>query len=355
MPTMTFNTSNDGKLRLGEGFSLLNSNTRALNLAYEKSFTLLDKNGRGSWGWYKYKLFIKGNFFAGVAGPGYALNSKVNATISKNANNVPTQGTFRFGGDFDNNDGVAAGIKIGISLSIEINIYFDVKFLPSFSTNLSLSFDVISFVLSLLIDKANGDRGKNGKVQGDGGLNFYDEVYGELRLNGISDGATPSITVKFNLATVWAPMKAIDKGLQKLKGGFGFGPFIKLGFPVIVKPTHIYHDGYEYPLTEMDNNDEIVVNNPSRNTAYGQNSHMRIEHRVGVGIGFGAYAEFSVIKVISLGIEFEYLFSTGVSKTLSNVMKANSVTAGIPGEISAPQRPILAEKPRVIFDALLPA
>jgi hypothetical protein len=334
----TFNTSRSGDLDISGGFFLLASNIRNAPLAFESSWTLFDIRKR-SWA-VDFDVICRITWYFGFAPPGYGINSYL---IAREQN--PGNFDFTWGGtvgNADDRDGVAAGAKLDIVFRVSIKVFLDIG--PEFTLEFQANFSVVDFILDLLLDGLNKGRGK-GKVRRGGGINFYDETLGSISKDGEAR-VVPTITVKFNLVNKFAWSRSLNKTLEKYGGGFGVGVFLKLGFPIFVKPTHVYFDQQRYTIGKPDDNSTFNASSSGSSNYFWP--HLRLQHDIGVTVIVGPYAEASVWKFFSVSKEIAFDIGKFLGWRGGGAFENTLGATGRETVAFAPTQHKL-EKPRVVF------
>ncbi|WNG24281.1 hypothetical protein F0U62_09805 [Cystobacter fuscus] len=307
-----FKTSPDGELKIGDGFALFPSgaNRRAIKLAYEKTVDLVNDSYE-SW-WLDYEILVRCRFFGGFSGPGYALQTVVDMS-STQFTKIPgttnqysiTQAQFKFSGRYGANrerDGLSAGIKIGVEFAFTFKFFVD--FGPELDFEAGVSFDVLNFLLGLIIDRMAGDRANKGKVSYEGGLSLYDEGFGQLA-GGSAAQVSPSLVLKISLAALIPPLKRLLDALDKWGGSVGVGFIFKVLFPVKVTPVSLTVDQNRFLLNDPKDESKVFTSN-KREASTTVTPTLGLKHQVGISLALGVYAEISILNIFSAGLEFVY-------------------------------------------------
>ncbi len=339
MPKFIFNTSSNGDLKIGEGLALFANNKNAVNWGIEYTKVLVDYFDEG-W-WHENRFYLRFSTYAGFL-MGYAVNSIVNADIEYDANNVPTKGTFSFGGTKQGKDGFAAGIKAGIGASLGFNFYVDIPVIPTVSVEGSVNLDLLGFLLSLAFDQF-GSGASKGRAGGDGGLNLFDESLGGLSGKGSSQGFI-GITLKLNLLNFITGFAGFNKTLKKCWSSVAAGVLVRVGTNITFQPTSFWYQkhAFYFPASMSDT---VVVQGKDIVLASGGSTApttLYVQHNFSFTVHLGVYLDITIVKFVSIGVELTYDILGWLNLKVGGFR--NRIRSG--GTIaSAPS----GQKPRVVF------
>ncbi|RYG46953.1 hypothetical protein EON79_08715 [bacterium] len=254
--------------------------------------------------------------FLGSCGPAYGFNFL--ASGETDGNSLALEVT---------DDSVEAGFMFGLTLGANVEISIDrlaitwvwdgwnsgirTSWEKFFSSELGIRIDLLGllFELVLLLLKESGrEDNPLQKV-----ANLSPTLLGTY---GIVDGAggqlgeegrftvRPTFSLPIDLVHLSPALKAVDKALGALGGGFGLGPTIGVAIPVTAKiaSVRLADASREVTYVRNESGGEAFkgtttgeeIEKPTKMT-------VQMEHRPGFDLSFGIFYDISILKFLSLG------------------------------------------------------
>ncbi len=120
----------------------------------------------------------------------------------------------------------------------------------------------------------------------------------------------PKLSIPFNIVEYIEELEAIDAALHALGGELAFGPTLWLGFPVAYDVQSVAVDAFVCNLTNSLNTPSKLIGTPADPTATfpadPKNLNLTLGYSTGFDFGIGIYGEVSILKIFSLGGEYDF-------------------------------------------------
>jgi hypothetical protein len=284
-----------------------------LDISATISITRLKLSAYYSWGF-------------GICGPAIGFLSPNVDVLRENLGNRGKL-TLTFNEGLEMEAGLFVGASVGLGLSLGLQVYlprpwyklWSFAWQDAFAVDFAFSLDIISLLFELikfLLSKtsksaiAPDSQNRLGDALPDLKKTFsiLDQVGTSTLTKDLT--ATPKLTLPFNLANYFAPLKAANDRLSKIGGEISFGPSIHLQFPVKFNFTKFTISGglqddattADYGPADYHADNRVsatgpiefnLARDPSRVTSH-------VKYETGFGVGVSVHFKVGVAKFFSI-------------------------------------------------------
>ena len=293
----------------------------------------LFKDGPRSLAVTKVEASAEAGYFVGFCGLNYATHFYVEG--KDNGANLDLTYSGPSGGGFSGEDGHAAGFFLGASVFSTVNLKFwgwairwkrkwGIPY-PAGGTwadagefNIGYQLDFLNLLYEVFMSgekkKKEGDKGTKAKKNekeisvGAGGrgssIALYDSSYGDLQEENTLT-LEPSYDIKIDIVPFIPGVGKFATRVNKLPGSsLGIGAVVKILFPVDLTVKGLWVKRTYYTVSRKMGGGATATRTAQTDNRYKDNEiGLRLEHRPGIDIGVGPYAEFSLFWVFSIGFE----------------------------------------------------
>lgn len=276
----------------------------------------------------------------GICGPSIGFLSP-NVDVSRD--NAGNRGklTLAFRDGLEMEAGLFVGASVGAGLSVGLQVYlpkpwyklWSFAWQEAFTLDLAVSFDLIAALFDLI--KYLLSKFSKTQVEADSQNRLRDILPDLKKTFALVDQvgtktltkdleATPKLTLPFNLANYFPPLKAANDRLAKIGGEVSFGPSVHLQFPVKFNFTKFtIEGGLQAPATsatygpaDYKGENRLEASGPTEfNLAQNPTkviSHVKYETGFGIGVSVHfkvAVAKFFSIERNSPSLDLSYLLT----------------------------------------------
>lgn len=296
----------------------------------------------------------------GICGPAIGFLSPNVDVLRENVGNRGRL-TLTFNEGLEMEAGLFVGASMGFGLSLGLQVYlpqpwyklWSFAWRDAFAVDFGFSFDILALLIELIQYMLS--KTSNSSFAADSQNRLRDALPDLKRTFGMVDQvgtstvtadlmASPKLTLPFNLANYFPPLKAANDGLSKICGEISFGPSLHLQFPVKFNFSKFtIFDGLQGEATSADyapvhygGDNQVSATgqtpfnlgkDPSRVT-----SHVRYETSFGLGVSVHfkvAVAKFFSVERNSPSLDLTYLLTrTGQRLAEVNSEVSTSVKGG---------------------------